>query len=186
MNQELDYYNTEYDTSVRLNNTAVYVPMPNQKDGWQWTFSNKISFVDVGGPEDNLEEAYFIAALPNDLTEREAEEIITEICAFTSVIWGEETDESVTAYLMIADQIISGTTGYSEQIGNKIIITVSTTVNEIPCLAIGIMGQKIIDPLPPWWTFLAITSGTIGVSTFIYKVYKHFKGHKLPPPPPPL
>lgn len=195
MNEELDYYNYELDTSVTLYNTGVYRAMPNQKDGWQYTFSNEISFVEVGGPDSDLEEAYFLAAIPEDITDNEISEFFTEICAFTAVLWDKETVEYETAYSWIFDQIINGDSGFSQKVGNKIITTISTTLYDIPCLAIGVVGEEVIT-LPPWWTFLGIASGTIGISTFIYRLYIHFKKKNaskgptqnptdpLPPPPP--
>ena len=193
MTSEVDHYNNKANANAHLESQEAYCPLPDHTDGWQWSFSNGVSFVAVGGPEDSVKEAFFITSLSGTGNDAQTTEIAVGILAFNAVIWGQDTDLSNAATSWITQQLGANSAGAQTQIGDKILLTlVDELSNGESYFAIEVVGQEV-QPAPlPWWTILGIITGLIALCTFLYKAITYLRKRKstkptttMPPPPPP-
>lgn len=187
MGEELDHYNNLKGSQASLENESSYYPLADRRDGWEWEFSSGVAVVAVGGPENNLEEALFVGALPNGCNNSQIREVAVGIFAFEDVIWGQGSDLSTAANDWIYQQLASDAPQSDTQIGDKLVTWLYLYENGYSCFGIRVFGQEVAPAPLPWWTILGILTGVIGLSTAGWKAASYIgkKRKTLPPPPPP-
>jgi hypothetical protein len=181
---KIQYYNNLYGTNISLDSTELYSPLPRGEDGWYRYFTSGFGSLAVKGPENNIEEVYYITYFLNDETLNQEAKVARY--AFEETLF-EDNEQRIRADNWFDLQLLINTIENRTVLGERTLWYLSAP-GEHPYSFFCILGAP--ESLPPgfnlpWWTILSIISAIIAIITAGYKAYRYFsaraKKQKLKP-----